>query len=88
MNSVHETHIVFENLSNINGDTLQKAWGLNNGEDCIIDTAPSHTSLADWGIHQLSKDVRRSARAPYPFSMNRRADLRNSSAYPDYPLIA
>ena len=32
LNSVHETHIVFENLSNINGDKLQKAWGLNFGE--------------------------------------------------------
>ena len=26
-------HIVFENLSNINRDMLQKAWGLNIGED-------------------------------------------------------
>ena len=33
LNSVHETHIVFENLSNINRDMLQKAWGLNIGED-------------------------------------------------------
>ena len=30
---VHETHIVFENLSNINGDMLQKAWGFKIGED-------------------------------------------------------
>ena len=30
---MHETHIVFENLSNINRDMLQKAWGLNIGED-------------------------------------------------------
>ncbi len=35
LNSVHETHIVFENLPNINGDILQKAWGLNIGEDSI-----------------------------------------------------
>ena len=33
LNSAHETHIVFENLSNINRDMLQKAWGLNIGED-------------------------------------------------------
>ena len=33
LNFVHETHIVFENLSNINRDMLQKAWGLNIGED-------------------------------------------------------
>ena len=33
LNSVHETHIVFENLSNIDGDMLQKPWGLNFGED-------------------------------------------------------
>ena len=32
LNSVHETHIVFENLSNINRDMLQKASGLNIGE--------------------------------------------------------
>ena len=31
-NFVHKTHIVFENLSNINGDMLQKAWGPNFGE--------------------------------------------------------
>ena len=30
---MHETHIVFENLLNINGDMLQKAWGLKIGED-------------------------------------------------------
>ena len=30
---MHETHIVFENLSNIDGDMLQKPWGLNFGED-------------------------------------------------------
>ena len=35
LNSVHETHIVFENLSNIDGDMLQKPWGLNFGEDGI-----------------------------------------------------
>ena len=35
LNSVHETDIVFENLSNINGDMLQKAWGLNIGEDSM-----------------------------------------------------
>ena len=35
LNSVHETHIVFKNLSNINGDMLQKAWGLKIGEDSI-----------------------------------------------------
>ena len=34
--SVHKTHIVFENLSNINGDMLQRAWGLNIGEDSTI----------------------------------------------------
>ena len=39
LNSVHETHIVFENLSNINGDMLQKAWGLDIGEDGIISGA-------------------------------------------------
>ena len=33
LNFVHETHIVFENLSTINRDMLQKAWGLNIGED-------------------------------------------------------
>ena len=33
LNSVHETHIVFENLSNIEGDMLQKPWGLNFGKD-------------------------------------------------------
>ena len=33
LNSVHEMHIVFKNLSNINGDMIQKAWGLNIGED-------------------------------------------------------
>ena len=31
--SVHETHIVFENLSNIDGDILQNVWGLKIGED-------------------------------------------------------
>ena len=35
LNSVHETNIVFEEISNINGDILQKAWGLNIGEDGI-----------------------------------------------------
>ena len=37
LNSVQKTHIIFENLSNINGDMLQKAWGLNIGEDSILD---------------------------------------------------
>ncbi len=37
MNSVHEMHIVFENLSNIDGYVLQRAWGLNIGEDSIKD---------------------------------------------------
>ena len=37
LNSVHETHIVFENLSNSNRDMLQKAWGLNIGEGGRID---------------------------------------------------
>ena len=30
---MHKTHIVFENLSNINGDMLQKAWGFEIDED-------------------------------------------------------
>ena len=36
LNSVHKTHIVFENLSNIEGDMLQKPWGLNFGKDGMI----------------------------------------------------
>ncbi len=36
LNSVHEMHIVFENLSNINGDMLQKAWGLSIDKDSIL----------------------------------------------------
>ena len=36
LNSVHETHIVFENLSNIDGDMLQESWGLNFGEGGIV----------------------------------------------------
>ena len=36
---MHETHIVFENLSNIKRDMLQKAWGLNIGEGGINDVA-------------------------------------------------
>ena len=32
-NFVHKTHIIFENLSNINGDILQKAWGFKIGKD-------------------------------------------------------
>ena len=37
-NFVHETHIVFENLSNIKRDMLQKAWGLNIGEGGLEET--------------------------------------------------
>ena len=33
---MHEAHIVFENLSIINGDMLQKAWGLEIGEDSMV----------------------------------------------------
>ena len=44
LNSVHETHIVFENLSNINRDMLQKAWGLNIGEDGTYDLSCSFYS--------------------------------------------
>ena len=32
-NFVHKTHIVFENLTNVNGDMLQKAWGFEIGKD-------------------------------------------------------
>ena len=32
-NFVHKTHIVFENLSNINGDMLQKTWEFKIGKD-------------------------------------------------------
>ena len=39
LNSVHETHIVFENLSNIDGDMLQEPWGLNFGEGGITGCA-------------------------------------------------
>ena len=30
---MHRTHIVFENLSHLNADMLQKAWGFQIGED-------------------------------------------------------
>ncbi len=32
-NFVLKTHIVFENVSNVNGDMSQKAWGFKIGED-------------------------------------------------------
>ena len=33
---MHKTHIVFENLSNINGDMLQKAWGFKIGDVILL----------------------------------------------------
>ena len=46
MNSVHETHIVFENLSNIDGDMLQESWGLNFGEGGIVVVVVIHDGFS------------------------------------------
>ena len=34
-NFVHNRHIVFENLSTIDGDMLQKSWGFKVGKNII-----------------------------------------------------
>ena len=52
-NFVHKTHIVFENLSIINGDMLHKAWGLNIGEGSNfppLDLPPdlAHSTSESW----------------------------------------
>ena len=48
---MHETHIVFKNLSNINGDMLQKAWGLNFGEGSIINVLTQRRADDSFAVH-------------------------------------